>query len=493
MLDGHRGQEAVRSPLSGATEPGLELPRILTHIAAMAASRLRPFVRPAQGACRSRRSGVPAMSSFPAVTISSLLTIAALAALSARAATGDGAARSGARPGDAAGEKVFRCATEEPRERRARALGLLVAGGCPGKGPCDSPGTRDSTPIDPLNIRVIVHVIRNGDSSGGVPQDTVDAMIARVNADMSKNATGMQVTLVATRYHDDDEFVCLTAHGTRREVDSLRTRYAETPESACNIYISCQDSTGFTRLAGYAAHPWDPNALDTLGGIWVNRNVAGFANNTATHEIGHALGLYHTAAPEDSGWTCDHPCYEYACGLLACSSENNARGDFAADTPATPGNLTCAPPGGMDCLDVPWGPTQPENFMSYAPDSCRALFTPQQIRRMQCWTKAVLSSWLIQPVGVVQGGPPAAVDVLLRPNPAVREVVVAFSLATAGGATLELLDVSGRRVALRTFAALPAGTHVVNLNEGRGLAPGVYMVRLTQESVVAWRKAVIVH
>ena len=39
---------------------------------------------------------------------------------------------------------------------------------------------------------------------------------------------------------------------------------------------------------------------------------------------------------------------------------------------------------------------------------------------------------------------------------------------------------TGRRVVSRNVGALGAGPHAVDLAEGRQLAPGIYMVRLTQ-------------
>jgi hypothetical protein len=59
-------------------------------------------------------------------------------------------------------------------------------------------------------------------------------------------------------------------------------------------------------------------------------------------------------------------------------------------------------------------------------------------------------------------------------------VRVSFTLPAAGAATLELLDVGGRRVAAREVGALGAGAHKVALAGERRLAAGVYFVRLTQ-------------
>jgi hypothetical protein len=69
----------------------------------------------------------------------------------------------------------------------------------------------------------------------------------------------------------------------------------------------------------------------------------------------------------------------------------------------------------------------------------------------------------------------------VRPNPSRGERLgVTFSLPGAAPARLELLDVSGRRVAVREVGSLGPGRHVVDLAAGRAPAPGLYLVRLTQ-------------
>jgi hypothetical protein len=69
----------------------------------------------------------------------------------------------------------------------------------------------------------------------------------------------------------------------------------------------------------------------------------------------------------------------------------------------------------------------------------------------------------------------------VRPNPTRGSGLnVAFELPNGGGARLELLDVSGRRVLSREVGSLGAGRHTVNLSAGRKVAPGLYWVRLSQ-------------
>ena len=68
-----------------------------------------------------------------------------------------------------------------------------------------------------------------------------------------------------------------------------------------------------------------------------------------------------------------------------------------------------------------------------------------------------------------------------RPNPARGVPVVAFSLPTSGAVTLELFDVSGRRLARERLDGLCPGDHLARLDPGpAALRPGVYLLRLSQ-------------
>lgn len=65
------------------------------------------------------------------------------------------------------------------------------------------------------------------------------------------------------------------------------------------------------------------------------------------------------------------------------------------------------------------------------------------------------------------------------PNPMRRDLTVALSLPTGAAASLELLDLAGRRVASRAVGSLGAGTHRVSLISDRAVQPGLYLLRLT--------------
>ena len=66
------------------------------------------------------------------------------------------------------------------------------------------------------------------------------------------------------------------------------------------------------------------------------------------------------------------------------------------------------------------------------------------------------------------------------PNPATREARVSFSLAGRGPATIDVVDVNGRRVASRRIDAPTAGAQSIAIAPEGGLSPGLYFVKLTQ-------------
>ena len=89
---------------------------------------------------------------------------------------------------------------------------------------------------------------------------------------------------------------------------------------------------------------------------------------------------------------------------------------------------------------------------------------------------------------------PAALELALqglRPNPAVRDLNVAFVLPSAAPARLELMDVSGRQRMTRDLDDLSPGPHTVHLGDVTAIEPGVYWLRLTQGDEHRLARAVV--
>jgi len=79
------------------------------------------------------------------------------------------------------------------------------------------------------------------------------------------------------------------------------------------------------------------------------------------------------------------------------------------------------------------------------------------------------------------------------PNPAKAGFAVTFSLPSNAPATLEVLDLAGRRVVSREVGSLGAGRHTLSLAAQTGRLPaGVYAVRVIQAGRVATAKVSVV-
>jgi hypothetical protein len=82
----------------------------------------------------------------------------------------------------------------------------------------------------------------------------------------------------------------------------------------------------------------------------------------------------------------------------------------------------------------------------------------------------------------------------IAPNPVgARGLVVSFILPSPAAAKLELLDVSGRRLASSDVGSLGLGRHSVTLVPSVNLKSGVFLIRLTQSGRSVTRTAVRLH
>jgi hypothetical protein len=80
----------------------------------------------------------------------------------------------------------------------------------------------------------------------------------------------------------------------------------------------------------------------------------------------------------------------------------------------------------------------------------------------------------------------------VQPNPSRGEALtLSFSLATEASATLEVLDVVGRRVVMRKLAAGGPGRRSVTMTLAGHPPPGVYLVSVRQGGAIRTRRFVV--
>lgn len=117
--------------------------------------------------------------------------------------------------------------------------------------------------------------------------------------------------------------------------------------------------------AGYAYLPWATNP--NIDGTVVLASRVDSGRSTITHEIGHAMGLYHTFEGDAGGATCPPTANCASTGDLVCDTEPHRRSQFNCPTGTNP------------CTGNSYNNVT-RNFMDYS--NCKDRFTPGQMQRM---------------------------------------------------------------------------------------------------------------
>lgn len=211
-------------------------------------------------------------------------------------------------------------------------------------------------------VDVYFHVIRKDLTAvgGNVPDTAIAAQIDVLNAAYA--GSGFSFRLVATDRTTNSQWFGLR-QGSKAERD-MKAKLRKGTKAALNLY-SANPGGG---LLGWATFPSNVGkALSQDGVVLLHTSLPGGTatgyneGDTATHEAGHWLGLYHT--------------FQGGC---------TGSGDYVADTPAE------ASPQ-YECIErdsCVGGGTDPiHNFMDYTYDTCMYEFTGGQSTRMnEQWT-----------------------------------------------------------------------------------------------------------
>ena len=209
----------------------------------------------------------------------------------------------------------------------------------------------------PITIPVYFHVINSGTTSaqGNISDQMISDQIAVLNAAYAPMSVSFALTAVDRTTNPTWFNGC---YGTQEAAMKAATRQGTADD--LNIW-SCNPSSG---ILGFATFPSSYNSSPSKDGVVVlHASLPGGSaspynlGDTATHEVGHWLGLYHK--------------FQGGC------SKN---GDSVADTPSEKSAAYGCPTSRNTCSGAGLDPI--DNFMDYTDDACMNRFSAGQDTRM---------------------------------------------------------------------------------------------------------------
>ena len=279
----------------------------------------------------------------------------------------------------------LRCGTPD-REMREMLFGSASA---PVPADCSSSSTNPTTDYAPgslLEISVVVHILMDGSCTNGVISDAmVQSQIDILNEDFlalaGSNGAGGTDAQVQFRLADETPTGQPT-NGITRDCNTTwyndGGNYWNTLAWDPNRYMNLYTNTASGALGYVPFLPADSGGalvgelFDRVVILWsaFGRDADAVPydqGRTATHEVGHYLGLEHTFNPQGScGSQADPGCY--------------SDGDLICDTlPQASPNFGCPASASSCSTSDPF-----HNYMDYTDDLCMEEFTVEQTRRTRC-------------------------------------------------------------------------------------------------------------
>lgn len=335
-----------------------------------------------------------------------------------------------------------------------------------------------------IRIPVVVHIIYN-ESSQNISDAQVKSQIDALNRDFKKqnsDTSNIPYRFQSLAANTEIEFVLATADPKGRATNGIVRKQTSVTEWRLDDKIKFNSTGGNDAWdSRYYLNIWVGNTRTTLGysttpggdgakdGIVINTTAFGTINTlppfhlgrTATHEVGHWLGLRHI-------W-----------GDTYCGD------DLVHDTP-NQGGFTSGCPTNFrsSCNNTETGDMY-MNYMDYTNDACVNLFTNGQKTRMRSLFNAggprytILQSKGLNLPWMEEAAPveprPAVVNLVLYPNPAITELTVSFDVAWIGkkfsivnstGAIVETMLITGKKQKL-SLTSYKAGVYFIQAQNGR--------------------------
>jgi hypothetical protein len=201
-----------------------------------------------------------------------------------------------------------------------------------------------------------VHVIKNSGGEGAISDETIQNQITVLNQSLAPSGWSFQLAGVDITVNNS---WFTMRPGTTAEAQAKATLH-HGGKDTLNLYTNNPGGG----LLGWSTFPWDLDQNQTLDGVVVSfQTLPGGTHtpynlgDTATHEVGHWMGLYHTFQGGCNG-----------SGDVVSDTPMEKRGSFACDIMRN----TCSGPG-LDPV---------HNFMDYTDDACMTSFSAGQNGRM---------------------------------------------------------------------------------------------------------------
>ncbi|HHO54501.1 MAG TPA: hypothetical protein ENK18_27425 [Deltaproteobacteria bacterium] len=255
-------------------------------------------------------------------------------------------------------EGLRRCATPPPTTAQQQKIRDQLAAVTAMRGPMlpSLPGS--------IDIPVAFHVLQTTGGVGFVSQADIDAQIAVLNDSYSGATSGSSIdtpfrfVLSSVDYTTNNSWARMSP-GSSAEANAKSSLRVGGPDTL-NLYTA--DIGGgllgwATFPDSYAGNPSDDGVVVLYSSLPGGSAAPFNEGDTATHEVGHWLGLYHT--------------FQGGCG---------GAGDQVSDTPAEASPAYGCPAGRDTCGGGGVDPIY--NFMDYTDDACMDELTPGQSTRM---------------------------------------------------------------------------------------------------------------
>jgi hypothetical protein len=233
-------------------------------------------------------------------------------------------------------------------------------------------------PVEVWEIPVVFHVIQRNNGTGAVTDQNIFEQIEILNEDFraiagSNGAPGSDSMIqfrLATVDPDGNPTTGIT-HTTNNTWYNDSGNFMQSLGWDQDRYLNIFTNS----CSGYLGYVWDfPAAIAGNGNDGVVVLWSSVGDNapvgppydqgrTATHEIGHYLGLWHTF---DNGCGSASNCY--SSGDAICDTNRQSQPTYGC--PGSPSS--CSSPDPF------------RNYMDYTNDICMWEFTPEQINRMRC-------------------------------------------------------------------------------------------------------------